>query len=67
MLVPIVSKDGQPFVDEYASPNEAGNVYEIKPNPVAAAFGAKPVEVSFNRVLLRWMKPDGKGGVVPRT
>jgi hypothetical protein len=67
MLIPSVTRDGQPFVDEYAPAHKAQFRGEFPPNPVAAALsGAKPMPFSFNRVPLRWMKPDGNGGVVPR-
>lgn len=40
-------------------------------NEVATAFGHKPTAAittisHYERTLLRWMKPDNKGGLVPR-
>jgi hypothetical protein len=59
--------DGQPYVDE--------PVY-CKPLPVseldrhmAFIFNRKlpePILVAYQKVNLRWMKLDGKGGLVPR-
>lgn len=66
MLVPKVTSEGQAFVDLYAPKDKAGVVYEIKPNAVAELFGAKPVEVTVDRVSLRWMKPGPNGRLVPR-
>jgi len=60
--------DGQKYVDKA--------VYRpvSKPlplSPIEEALGCKPArpleELShYERVRLRWMKPDGKGGLVPR-
>lgn len=68
-----VTKDGQRFVDEpiqiqpkaSAMPSQIGVA-------VAKAFGEErpklpePVTVGHERVELRWIKPDGKGGLVPK-
>lgn len=65
--------DGQRYYDE--------PVYdELRANPLALAVNAafSPVQgvprvasririlSHYNRVRLRWMKPDGRGGLVPR-
>lgn len=61
-------KDGQSYVDEpvYDTINLLPAV-----NPVRKALGLftlTPVQmlIAYNHVKLRWMKPDGNGGVVPR-
>ena len=66
-LKPTVTRDGQRYMDEavYAMPKRA------KPIDVAVAQAfnrqpPQPIVVDYNRVRLRWMKPDGKGGLVPR-
>lgn len=75
-LVPDVLAVGQEFRDVAAHPKEkkrfvSVNVY--KPSPVASAVTLalrgnqpKPIEARYVRERLQWMKPDGKGGLVPR-
>jgi hypothetical protein len=65
-LSPHIEKDGQEFFDEYATPNKAGMNVVLTPKPIAAAFGAKPITATFNRVRLRWMKPGQDGTLVPK-
>jgi hypothetical protein len=64
-----VLSDGQPYVDEpvYVEISKA------KPlaSEIAAMFGravsAQIKELShYHHVRLRWMKPDGRGGLIPR-
>lgn len=63
-----ITKDGQRYVDEaiVVRPRSPSALE----HSVAAAFGEPqartPITVGHERVLLRWMKPDGKGGLVPR-
>ena len=70
MQRPHVLREGQPFVDDPVL---------VHPKPVnvpmlaavAEAFGVKPeirepIVVNTERVRLRWMKPDGRGGLVPK-
>lgn len=67
-----VKREGQKFLDEpvYASPKP-----ELITNialSVGAAFNEgrprapRRILLGHERVQLRWMKPDGKGGLVPR-
>lgn len=70
-LVPSIEREGQEFYDEVDK--RGRNVFTNRPRPIALAvtslFGSKSPEVisgRFNRIPLRWMKPDGKGGLVPR-
>lgn len=62
-----IDRDGQSYVDDpvYAFPK--------MPTPVESAVAAaferempRPITVGHERVRLRWMKPDGHGGVIPR-
>jgi hypothetical protein len=66
-----ITRDGQRYVDEpiLARPKPASRV-ELS---VQAAFdpqGLKrrptPIVVGHERVMLRWVTPDGKGGLKPR-
>ncbi len=66
-LIPQIEKDGQPYWDK--------PIYlQVKPKEltasVAAAFGRRIsiIEVlqRYEHTKLRWMKPDGKGGLVQR-
>lgn len=70
-LVTSILYEGQPFLDEPV------RIYpKVKPTiqaSVEAAFNPngylqnfKPITVRHERVKLRWMKPDGKGGLVPK-
>ena len=64
--LPILTKieDGQPYVDEpvYTKPKKMRNairsVFKLPLWP--------DILVAYNHVKLRWMKPDGNGGLVPR-
>lgn len=68
-----VTREGQPYVDE---PIEVRPRKEAMPSPigmaVAAAFGEdkpkvpQPITVGYELVRLRWMRPDGKGGLTPK-
>lgn len=59
---------GQDFIDEpiYALPKKEGAISRS----VRAAFGdqttVNPLLVGHERVKLRWMTPDGKGGLIPK-
>jgi hypothetical protein len=70
-LKPSIEADGQDYVDEYAPPEKALNVFTVPPKPSAVAVGAvfgselKPLTVSFDRLQLRWMKSEN-GKLVPR-
>jgi hypothetical protein len=64
LITPDKLKDGDPYVDEpiVAMPKRLSTA-------VAVAFrhrAPKPITVGHERVMLRWMKPDGNGGLVPR-
>lgn len=59
----VITKEGQPFVYEpvYVHPNlsKVGRV-------IGAAFESKlpePIVTHHERIRLRWVKPDGKGGL----
>lgn len=77
LLRPFVTTDGQAYVDEpvYVAPKpEAVSVIALSVaeafNPRPGALSHKqtlqPILVHHERVRLRWMKPNGKGGLVPR-
>lgn len=62
-----IAKEGQRYFDQPIS------IFPKRPTQVSAAishaFGAtppSPIIVGHERVRLRWMKPDGKGGLVPK-
>ena len=65
--------EGQPYVDDpivvKPKPGTAPNLLE---RSVAEALGSEvrkapvPVTVGHERVKLRWMVPDGKGGLKPK-
>lgn len=68
-----VQHDGQRYVDEpiYRDLRPREELRTDIAASVAAAFGhpqAKAIRevVGHERVRLRWMKPDGKGGLVPK-
>lgn len=67
-LKPQITRDLQRYVDEpiVVRPCRPSGVALA----VAAAFGRSlarpPITVGYERVLLRWVKPDGRGGLVPR-
>ena len=61
---------GQRYVDEpkYLTVEPKNKIMQ---NAVARAFGSKPLKdirilTHYERVQLRWMKPDGHGGLVPK-
>lgn len=56
-LTPYIEEKGQSFYDEYAPIEKAEHRMLLKPKPMAAAFGVKPLIASFNRVPLNWLKP----------
>ena len=74
MPITQVEKEGQRYVDEpvYVEPRVDKNF--ILQASIAAIFSKqpmhfelpKPILVGHNRVRLRWMEPDGKGGLKPR-
>lgn len=59
---------GQEFLDEpvFVAPKQRSELDRI----FAAAFKQpplpQPIQVGHERVRLQWMKPDGKGGLVPK-
>ena len=62
-----IRKDGQPYFDEpiYVRPKRISLIEKS----VAYAFKRplpQPIKVGHERIELRWMKPDGKGGLVRR-
>lgn len=63
-----VEFDGQKYVDK-AVYQTVGKPLPL--SPIEEALGCKPArpieELShYERVRLRWMKPDGKGGLMPK-
>ena len=59
--------DGQPYYDEpvYCNPLPISQL----DRHMAFIFKRKlpePILVAYQKVNLRWMTPDGKGGLVPR-
>lgn len=68
-LRPSIERAGQRYVDKpvYTYPE-----IDVLGMAVNAAFNKcsplpPPILTGHERVRLRWMKPDGKGGLVPRT
>lgn len=66
---PIITKVGQRFADYpiYVRPKKIGAITQS----VQSIFNPqsplpRPIMVGYERVELRWMKPDGKGGLIPR-
>ena len=63
-----ITNDGQQYVDDpIVVRQKTPSTIEWS---VAAAFGQPrvhlPITIGHERVQLRWMKPDGKGGLVPK-
>ena len=71
-----ITKEGQEYYDRPIYIRNKPNMLDVPPTPAAAAvasiFGRELGKVTVripNKVRhtrLRWMKPDGKGGLVPR-
>ncbi len=68
-----ITKDGQRYVDEpiRVMPKAQDRVVlavqvALDPQGLFAERARAPIVVGHERVLLRWMKPDGKGGLVSR-
>ena len=67
-LKTVITKDGQRYVDEpvLVRPKRPSALE----HSIASAFGRPTAPASIvlghERVFLRWMKPDGRGGLVPR-
>lgn len=71
-----IEKDGQRYLDEPVYVRvKTSAIPDALQASVSAAFNGgqpsadlfkKPVLVRHERVLLRWMTPDGKGGLKPR-
>ena len=64
-----ITKEGQEYVDDpvYTFPKPKSAIsravsHALDPN----APPPKPILLGHERVTLRWMKPDGKGGLVPK-
>jgi hypothetical protein len=62
--------DGDSYVDTRAQETDDDrevSVTVFHPRPIAAAVaGAGPLVARFVRTPLRWMEPDGKGGLRPK-
>lgn len=64
----VIEHDGQPYVDDpiYAHPKPVSAME----GSIGAAFNnlrkQKAIVTGYERVKLRWLKPDGKGGLIPR-
>jgi hypothetical protein len=62
-------KEGDAYVDRWAGPGadeKEVSIRVFRPRQIAQLFGKQPITARFIRTPLRWMKPDGKGGLVPR-
>lgn len=62
-----IDHDGQAYYDEPIMAHPLRR--SIIEDSVARAFKspmARPLEIGLERVRLRWMKPDGKGGLEPK-
>ena len=62
-----ILSEGQEYLDEpvYVFPKP---ITQIEAS-MAAMYGLRlpqPKLIGHDRVRLRWMKPDGKGGLIPR-
>jgi hypothetical protein len=68
----LLPKDGDAYVDIPVGHGQAANVDVYRAKPISArvraAFGGslEDITIRTQRVPLRWMRPDGKGGLVPR-
>lgn len=61
--------EGQTYYDETVLAKPRADLRTPIADSVATIFGSHqptPIVVGHNRIRLRWVKPDGKGGVVPR-
>lgn len=67
-IVERIEHEGQPFVDEPIRVHARQR--SILERSVGQIFGSNDeppsITVGHNRVKLRWMKPDGNGGLEPR-
>ena len=71
-----VKKEGQEYYDRPIYLKNKPELRDVPPTPVAAAiagaFGGELRKVvvrvpnKVRRTRLRWMKPDGRGGLVPK-
>lgn len=70
-----IERDGQRFVDEpivvrpkqeRRSKVELAVQAALDPKGMFLERPRQPIVVGHERVLLRWMTPDGKGGLKPR-
>lgn len=62
-----ITQPGQRFIDEpvHVNPTRSSLISAA----VSVAFGGKPpesIQVGHERVELRWMVPDGNGGMRPK-
>lgn len=75
-ILPILTniEDGQSYVDEpiYSSPKKLNNAIRSVFGGVTILHICKQLPlwpeilVAYQHVKLNWMKPDGKGGLIPR-
>lgn len=64
-----ITKEGQPYVDEPVFVSPKPELDTTIAQVVRAIFGRPPLRrilLGYQRTRLRWVKPDGKGGVVAR-
>lgn len=67
-----VDYEGQPYVDEPIITYPNSQFTSPIAESVSAAFNGGvpdiplPIQTGWQMVRLKWMKPDGKGGLIPR-
>ena len=64
-------RDGQKFVDDPVYVYPRYDLCTPLTESVAAIFGtqgtlSRPLLTHYERTRLRWMRPDGNGGLIPR-
>ena len=70
-LLDLVEKEGQPYVDELVYVQARRDLLTPIAIGVAAALNSKiatppAIKTGHTRIRLRWMEPDGKGGLCPK-
>lgn len=67
-ILPTVTKEGQPYVDQpiYAKPKDKSALTDAVAEAFGVRDGPRQIQISSERVRLRWMKPGPNGKLVPR-
>lgn len=61
-----IEQVGQPYYDKPVYAMERASVIEKSVRAAFGRAGPRPILLRHERITLRWLKPDGKGGLVPR-